>query len=338
MYLTIFSPLITCPWQSRIRATILLALVLPLYQATGGADLVILPSQEVNLGTFPAEAAQTASFTVSNSTDRVIRLRSPESCCAMIEPVLFGNEIMPGKCIPLDVLIEPGSLTGPFRKSFALKSHHTAASPITLWISGTAEPAIFLPTSHLLAGWTEQGKPWSTNMTIKVRSDMTGKLQADTRSNIGLKTEVKGSSNSTYTLYFDAPAHQAPTNWYGTVTLSVTGTNGAASCQVQLDGCIGGSLLPQAQKLTLTKNQSSISFNLARKYPSPPPAVPAALTINNAHVQIKDAPSSQTGMSRITLVFDNIFLEQLQQEVRIPLRLQAADCTPAPIIIEYLSR
>ena len=294
---------------------------------------------EINIGTFPAEVAQTASFTVSNCTDRIILLKSPESCCAMIEPVLFGKEIAPGRCIPLDVLIDPGSLAGPFRKSFTLKTHHAADAPITLWVSGTAEPAISLPTSHLLAGWTALGKPWSTNMTIAVRPDMTGKLEAETRSNLGLKTKIKHVTNSTYTVYFDILPNQVPTNWYGTVTLSINGTNGAASCQIQLEGCIGGSLLPQAQKLILTKkDQTSISFNLLRKYPLPPPATPATLTINNAHVQIKEATSSQAGMSRITLIFDSTFREQLQKEVRIPLQLQAADCTPAPIMIEYLPR
>ena len=308
--------------------------VLPL-STQAKAPLSILPAQTIDLGSFPAETEQSAAFTLSNCTDRVIRIGDPESCCAMAEPVLYRKQIVPGSTIPLDVFIDARNLNGPFSKSVSVSIEGSTNQPVKLWIKGNAKQAIATSTPLFFAGWIPLDLPWQTNLAFSLRRNLSGKPEASLKSNIKMDARVLGPKpDGTFPLQLCIPEGQQPARWNAVVTIRITDHEKIPPLQIKLEGNIGGSLHPHPALLKLNETDSpQVSFTLTRKYPVPAPS-PAPLTCSDPDVEITEIADSD-GKSTVTLKLKNAFIQQLKKQKRIPLQLHADGCTPANVIIQY---
>lgn len=312
-----------------LMVVVIWAFSLPMYAA-----FRIEPPRKIDLGTFPAESNQVATFTLSNTASNALRIAGIDSCCASLEPVLYEKTIAPGASTPLDVIIDAYALSGPFEKSITVSTIGTGSQSHTLWIKGTALPAIFTPSPHVFAGRIAPGQVWSTNLSVTVRNDLSGRLIATAQSNVGMEA----NPGQTTELLITIPAQRKPLRWRGRVDLRLEDNPQLPYVSIHLEGLIGSSLHSVPRKLHLTGDgpaQAVITL-----YRIDPPSTTPAMTPLHCSIPtigIKEEPDVN-GKSTVLLEFPASFLQRLKTEKRIPIQLSAEGCIPTDLIIENTLR
>ncbi|MBN2704479.1 MAG: DUF1573 domain-containing protein [Pontiellaceae bacterium] len=293
-------------------------------------ELTILPESTLELGEFPAETEHIGTFTLTNTTDRTIRLKEITSCCAFISPILFEKEIAPGRSTPLDVLIDARLLEGPFTKYLTLTTDDPENPETRLWINGTAVPALSTPNPHLFAGWIPQNQEWSTNLTIHVRSDITNQLRVTSTSGFNLEHRLEKQAGN-YRLQLRMPPTQQAESWK--VQLQILAGTAAPPLNISIEGHVGTQLLPQTAVLGVS--EKTASFGLVRKAADLKNTSTAPLKTSTSGIDIEELKSSALDKSTINLRLSDSLFQELKDKRRIPLELTAEECIPAVIILEY---
>jgi hypothetical protein len=293
--------------------------------------LRIQPPLLFDLGEFPAESNRVATFTLTNTKSNALRIVELESCCAFLEPVLYEKTIAAGSSTPLDVIIDAHALSGPFEKSVSLSTDAPGPKTRTLWIKGTALPAISTPSPQVFAGRIPPGQAWSTNLAVTVRNGLSGRLIATARSNVGMEAHPKKAEE----LSIFVPAQRKPMRWQGAISLMLEGNPQLPPVTIHLEGYIGGSLYPVPGKLNLTGDGPvQAGIMLYRKNPPTPPPALSPLRCSDPTIGIGEKTGAD-GQSTVTLEFPASFMQRLKAEKRIPVELRAEGCIPAVLIIEY---
>ncbi|WP_372846368.1 DUF1573 domain-containing protein [Pontiella sp.] len=314
-----------------IQAVAAVTVISPIARSDDG--LRIQPGRIFDLGEFPAESNRVATFTLSNTSSNALRIANLASCCAFLEPVLYETTLAPGGHTPLDVIVDARALSGPFEKSVTFSTDAPASPPRTIWIKGTARPAISTSATHVFAGRIEPGQGWSTNLSVTVRSDVSGRLIATARSNIGMEALLHPAG-----LSFFVPAQLKPMRWQGTVLLELDGNPQRPPVVLHLEGYVGGSLFPVPGKLNLAGDgPTQAGVTLYRKNPPTAPAAPAQLHCSEPTIRIGEKPGAD-GESTVTLEFPACFMRRLKAEKRIPVELRAEGFIPAVLILEHAAR
>jgi hypothetical protein len=308
-----------------------MGVLLALCPANAANGLHILPGRTVDLGTFPAESSQTATFTLSNTTSHAIHIENIESCCAYLELIIYEKTIAPGASIPLDVFIDAHALDGPFNKSVSFAASGSMHQTTHLRIKGTAVPAIAIPSRYVFSGRIALGRAWSTNLAITVRGGLAGKLVAEARSNVGLAAHL----NETNGLQLTVPPQRNPRRWQAEVHLRLEGQPHLPPVPIQLGGYIGGSLVPQPSKLVLGDAESAqATIALFRESPIDAPSTHGPLQCSPSDIEIEEEYGAE-GESTVTLKCPTSFMQRLKTEKRIRIQLSAAGFIPAIIVAEY---
>lgn len=293
-------------------------------------ELTILPESTLELGEFPAETEQIGTFTLTNTTDRTIRLKEITSCCAFISPILYENKIEPGRSTPLDVLIDARLLEGPFSKYLTLTTDDLDNPGTRLWINGTAVAALTTPNPHLFAGWIPKNEAWSTNLTIHVRSDITNQLRVTSILGFDLEHHLEKQARN-YSLHLRMPPTKEAESWE--TQLQIQAGSAVPPLNISIEGHVGTQLLPQAAVLGVS--EKTASFGLVRKAADLKNTSTAPLKTSTRGIDIEELKSSALDKSTINLRLSDSLFQELRDKRRIPLELTAEDCIPAVIILEY---
>ncbi|NLX24852.1 MAG: DUF1573 domain-containing protein [Lentisphaerae bacterium] len=293
-------------------------------------ELTILPESTLELGEFPAETEQIGTFTLTNTTDRTIRLKEITSCCAFISPILYEKQIAPGRSTPLDVLIDARLLEGPFTKYLTLTTDDPDNPETRLWINGTAVAALRTPNPHLFAGWIPKNEDWSTNLTIHVRSDITNQLRVSSIHGFDLEPHLEKQENN-YSLHLRMPPQKLAVHWE--TSLQIQGGTATPPLNISIEGHVGTQLLPQTAVLGVS--EKTVSFDLVRKAADLKNISTAPIKTSISGINIEERKSSALDRSTINLRLSDSLFQELREKRRIPLELTAEDCIPAVIILEY---
>lgn len=290
----------------------------------------VFPSTILELGEFPAETEQTGTFTLTNTTDRMISIKQVTSCCAFITPILYEKKIAPGHSTPLDILVDARLLEGSFTKTLTLTTSDPKNPETTLWIKGIANPALTTAEPHLFSGWIPQNQEWNTNLTIHVRSGITNEIHVASMSGFTLEHHLDKQGQN-YRLHLRIPPHKKAESWK--TKLEIKASPSVPPLNINIEGHIGTQLLPQTAVVRLSKKTTT--FSLIRKAANLKNTSAAPLQTNTAGINIKEQKSTTPGKSTVTIhLTESLFLE-LKEKQRLPLQLTANGCIPAVIILEY---
>lgn len=299
---------------------------------TEAQGLHIGPTNSINLGVFAAESDQTACFEITNSSTQTIFIRKVESCCAYIQPVVYVKKIEPGKSIPLDALIDSNSLYGKFRKKIDVETSAEDGS-FSLWIEGTARPAIMPSTDRISIGRLSLNQPWSTNIAVRTRHDIQGTPIAKVQSSTPLAASVSKLRNNSFNLELTLPAKPQPVILKGTVLLSIDGKPGIRPVSIPLEGCIGGSLHTVPKTLVIdTDSNGTVGFTLYRYAPESVRLLDSPLYCSNKQVRLEEKKKTAE-RSEISLRLSPDLLHKLKQKERIPLEFSSEGFVPATLML-----
>ena len=303
-------------------------LVALLWGGSACARLQVLPGSAVDLGSFPAESAPTASFELLNKGDAPLHIAGIESGCACFDPVVYQNAIPPGGRVPLDVFINGSKLNGPFEKQILLQVGPPSPTNAILTIKGNARRALPGAPPLVFAGILPLGQPWNTNLELRVRDDLEARPTLHIDGFPGLGGELLPSQNPhRFLLQLHTPPSNTPLSWQGEAVIRFEGVPKIPPVSIKVSGCNGGILQPSTTRLRLVRNTAI--FTLQRQPPAPAP-----ITCATAGVEIEETPLPTPGKSRIRLLFSKPLLQRLKQGQRIPVRLEAKGFVPANLVVE----
>jgi hypothetical protein len=314
--------------DKRIAVVALIVFKSLLSMASNG--LSIAPGQVYDLGFFAAESNQTATFILSNSSKNSLYIDRAESCCAYLDPVIYEKQIAPGTAIPLDVIIDANTLSGPFNKSITLTFEHSPAEAVELSVKGTALPAISIPENYIHVGHIPLQTAWSTNLMVTIRKDLPAKLSAEAQSNIGIIADTV----ATNILQISIPPQQEPSRWQGTVLLRIEGEPLLPTVPIHLEGYIGSSLQIVPSKVILSGKTTQATLSLFRKQPETFSPLHSPLQCSISTIGIEEEPGLH-GKSILRLTLPESFIQRLKIEHRIPIRFSAKGYVPTVLMIEY---
>lgn len=308
-----------------IAILLMIAASLP---ASGANTTNQITSPTLNLGIFPSELEQTATFTLSNATERTLTIKEATSCCAFITPVLYRKSISPHQTEPMDVFIDARLLTGPFKKYITLMTNDPANPQIQLWITGTAQPSLSTPEPHLFAGQIPLHQEWSTNLTIQVREEITNQLQVAEQNGVTLEHKLIKKEKD-YQLSLHLPPQKEAKRWQSEIILHLKNNEKASPLSISIAGYIGTQLLPQPRVISISSPTASLRIRRT------PATNSAPLQIHKNGIIITEQKTSTPGEQLITLTLTEPLFQRLKEQKRIPIELTAEGAIPTSIMLEY---
>lgn len=124
-----------------------------------------------------------ADIVLKNTGTDVLHLQNPQPGCGCTTAPLDDRELQPGEQTTMHVTLTLSG-TGPISKSIALISDDPTARAVVVELKATIERALQLgPTSYLVFGDMEQGKPATATVTISNTSSSDITLSGFTATN-----------------------------------------------------------------------------------------------------------------------------------------------------------
>lgn len=295
------------------------------------SGLEIQPGMVLDLGTFKAESPPDASFKLVNATSNTFPILTVESTCTCVEPVVYQKKIPPGATIPLDLFLQTSHFIGPFEEGIRLELGGEYPTNIILHVKGTAQPPLSGPPRFLAFPPIPLHRAWSTNLTLKVRSDIQEIPQLRFIGNPPVKVLLSPAPTpNEFVLQFNLSPQSKPLRWEGEVQLffpdsSLPGRSAKAS------GNVGGRFLLSSFRVPLRGTQAEI--HLRRIYPSGVPHHPAPIQSNLSGVTIRET-SASLDRSRLDLSFSPERMEQIKKESNLRIRLSSEGFFPVEVVVQ----
>ena len=160
--------------------------------------LEVCGSDSVNFGKYSANQTKTASFTIKNSGDDVLKIKSIRKTCGCFKPSSDKMVLKPGESATVKVNVEAYGIYKSYSK-FVFVNSNDSKNPIQkLRVSGNAEPLVqILPQDKMFIGTISNTQEVVREFLIKPFGKNSIKLkEPKVQSTHALKATIKEDNGS----------------------------------------------------------------------------------------------------------------------------------------------
>ncbi len=211
-----------------------------------GGMLVVEGPDHVDFGEYPASEARTAVFTVRNTGELPLRIRSIRKTCGCASATSNRDAIEPGGTASVTIMIDPYSIAGPYSKNTFIESTDELKTLLKLNTSGRAIPLVEVqPESEITAGRIALGTGWSGEVSIR-RHDpgvILGPAVAGGTHSLRLSTNRIDEAGRTFTLQAVLDPSEVSGDLQGLITIPVLHPTNHPPLKITISGRIGDSLV-----------------------------------------------------------------------------------------------
>lgn len=130
--------------------------------------LEIVGACSFNFGKYPAKETKTATFTIKNSGDQVLKVKSIRKTCGCFKPSVEKKELKANESTKIKVAVEAYGIYKSFSKFVFVTTNEPKSSITKLRISGNSEPvATIYPQDKIHLGTVSKDQSLIKEFVIK---------------------------------------------------------------------------------------------------------------------------------------------------------------------------
>lgn len=145
--------------QRILKKVIIIVIFTSCYYALHGRDIIISNNGKIDWGSYPAEENRIHTFTLTNCSQKAIKIIKIRSTCNCLINDVSISEILPGKKMQIQVLVKSNTVSGDFVKSIYVETNMPQQRFIRLELRGKAIPLVQIkPAAQFYAGKLKAGQ------------------------------------------------------------------------------------------------------------------------------------------------------------------------------------
>ena len=205
-----------------------------------GSKAEVVGPFQVELGEFDANETRTATFTIKNAGDELLKFPCIRKTCGCFELACDKTDIKPGESTTIKVSVIKESIFHSFDKHVFVETNDPASPVLRFRVSGTAKPLIEIaPQEKIRVGRISPGFDWKQEIVVKPlrpgvklgTPKVEGKLQ--------LPVTMMEEKDIGWRLRFRLPAQPEPGLFRCVVKIPVEEPKGWKDIEIQISGEIG---------------------------------------------------------------------------------------------------
>lgn len=330
----------------KTRIAICLVLGLASSPLRAAPQAVVEGSASVDFGSYPANEAKSASFSIVNKGDAPLKISGARSSCDCVEAAFAQDsdlegakdgELPPGGKGVFRIKVLPDSLYEPYAKSVYVQTNDPERRLLVFSLSGSPEPLLkALPRSEVYAGHLKLGELWRQELKLEASAPDVELGALRVEAPFPMKAVAVKAGPRAFSLTLEAtPPKDAPGRFLAKVSVPVSKPGGWKPLELNVAGFAGSELLASPAKVFVPAGETKgfeAEIELRVFSPEPLKLKSGALRLSAPSGVKAEAHEKGDSLLAVKLSFDAGALKSLAQGDALELSLPGAKPLSVPLI------